>query len=163
MIRLVEVETSKPYVSFCEYHCMVIMELLARSFCCGHPSERCWSICTKGAPFKQRITRDRCERSFAVNQSSSFSCHSNIPASLENQARKRRIQAHIARGLACTLGVLVCGCTRGSMRPIWWHGWRPARPLMMRWMHDVCHFRSPWRNQRILVAVVAICQQFICF
>lgn len=77
-----------------------------------------------------------------------FSCHCNIPESLENQARKRPIQAHIARGLAPrTLGVLRCG--------IRWSGWRPARPLMMRWMHDVCHFLSPGRNQRILVAVVS--------
>ena len=53
-----------------------------------------------------------------------FICHCNIPESLENQARKRPIQAHIARGLAPrTLGVLVCGCGQSDdlldVRPAW--------------------------------------------
>ena len=73
MTRLVEVETNKPYVSLCLIfwiplhgdHGTPCQVILLRS--------SIWALLVHlypGAPFKQRITRDRCERSFAVNQSS---------------------------------------------------------------------------------------------
>ena len=55
-----------------------------------------------GAPFKQRTSHDP------------FSCHYSIPASLENQARKRPIQAHIARGLAPRM----LGCRAGAQEEV---------------------------------------------
>ena len=156
MIRLVEVETSKPYVSLCFIfwiplhgdHGTPCQVILLRS--------SIWALLVHlypGALSSSKSLVTGVSARLLWTNHHPFSCHCNIPASLENQARKRPIQAHIARGLAPrTLGVLVCVCVCAANPMIWLTSGPPLNDEVDAWCMPLS---IAWKEP-----VVAICQQF---